>query len=42
LVNIKVTETAFPDKVVSLQNVALSTIDGTIISFADGKLKQLK
>lgn len=42
LVNIKLTETAFPDKVVSLQNVALSTVDGTIISFADGKLKQLK
>lgn len=41
VVNIKVTETAFPETGSALNNVTLNKNDGTIISFADGKLEQL-
>lgn len=42
MVNIQITETAFPDKILVLKNVALSNNDGTIVSFADGQLHLLK
>ncbi len=42
IVNIKVTQIAFPDSVSVLNNVRLRNDDGTIISFSDGALKQLK
>jgi hypothetical protein len=41
LVNIKVTEKAFPEKALLLSNVKLNTDDGTIVSFADEQLKIL-
>ncbi len=42
IVNVEVKETAFPDKVQLLKNIKLSKMDGTIISFTDGQIQQLK
>lgn len=42
MVNVRISETAFPEKITELKNIVLGSNDGTIVSFADGRLKTLK
>ena len=40
--NVKITETAFPEKSVSLQGVKLNDSNGTVIIFKDGQLQKMR